>query len=74
MGIMISPGQYLSKNQLSGKIHRVFQFVGCGNPASFFFYQNFHGIFQILAGKRSENITSMYSVKISRKTDSFAIY
>lgn len=50
--IMVSPGQYLGKNQLSGKIHTVFQFVCCGNPVSFFFCQNVYGIFQILAGEK----------------------
>lgn len=67
--IMVSSGQYLSKNQLSGKIYTVFQFVCCGNPVSFFFYQNFYGIFQILAGKKSQNIIYLYPVKTCRKID-----
>lgn len=52
VGSMVRSGQYLGKNQLSGKIQTVFQFVCCGNPVSFFIYQNIHGIFQILAGKK----------------------
>lgn len=54
---------YLGQNQLSGEIHAVFQFFCCENPASFFFYQNFHVLFQILSAKGSENIIYLYTDK-----------
>ena len=64
VGIMVSVNLYLSKNQLSGEIYAVFQLLCYWNPVSFFFYENFHGIFQVLAGNKSENIIYLlYSVK-----------
>ena len=67
VGIMVSVGLYLSKNQLSGEIYAVFQLLCCWNPVSFFFYENFHGVFQVLAGNKSENIIYLYSVKTPKK-------
>lgn len=53
--------KYLSKNQISGKIHMILQFLCCGDPASFFLHQNIYDILQILAAKENQSMIYLYS-------------